>query len=421
MKVNNKNISLRSNALPNNSYTNNTDNKITNYQLPRSVAKNINKRNPKGETSLHAACIKGQKEIVESLLNAGANPNTKDNANWSPLQECINLGFYEICKLLLKAGAYPNIPGIDNRTPLHEAVLNDRIREAKLLLEYHANKDVYDQFGKKPIDYCISKEMQQVLSDGDLFSNNAESEYDLNCTLNQTLCQTNLTVYLSNLNEVSKKLFEKAASKHKIKSLPTFKSSVTHVIVEANNKNITNLTYDVMLAILNGKWLLTSEWISMCLELEDVHQMELELFEVSGCPILGIPKRARQNQEHQNPRLFNRCFFYLALQVDVVYTIGDVHLTKKEITELINAGDGTVLIREPNPEDIKDKEQCIPFHIACNPRHPLFKCTHYIIYAPGNDEPRIKYNMSHIKSLPLIWLIECIEKFTLLNPSYIGL
>ncbi|XP_047352239.1 BRCA1-associated RING domain protein 1-like [Vespa velutina] len=396
----------------------NSQNTIINY-LPRNTVKNINKRNPKGETPLHTACIKGQKGTVESLLKAGANPNTKDNANWSPLQESINLGHYEICELLLKAGAFSNVPGIENRTPLHEAVINNRVKEAKLLLEYHANRDVYDQYGKKPIDYCCSKEMQEILSDMDLFSNNVDSEHDLNCTLNQSLYNSNLIVYLSNLNERSQKLFEGAISKHKIKFVPTYKSCVTHVIVEANNQNITNLTYDVMLALLHGKWLLTSEWISMSLELEDIHQMELELFEVSGCPILGVPKRARENEEHQNPRLFNRCYFYLALQAKVVYRIGDVNLTKEELTKLINAGDGTVLNREPNPEDIKDKEQYIPFHTARNPHHPLYKCTHYIIYAPGKDEPRIKYNMCHIRSLPLIWLIECIEKFTLLNPSHL--
>ncbi|KAK2581730.1 hypothetical protein KPH14_002214 [Odynerus spinipes] len=398
---------------------NTTVNKITNY-IPRHNGKNINKRNPKGETPLHIACIKGQKAAVESLLAAGANPNTKDNANWSPLQECINLGYYEICELLLKAGASPNTPGIENRTPLHEAVINNRIQEAKLLLEHNANRNVYDQYGKKPMDYCTSGEMQNLLDDTDsLYS--TENENDLNCTLDQTLCDGKLIVYLSNVSEASEKLFANAALKHKIKSVSTYKPCVTHVIVEADNKNVTNLTYDVMLAILYGKWLLTSEWISMSLELEDIHQMELELFEVSGCPILGVPKRARENEELQNPRLFNRCYFYLALQANVVYRIGDVQLTKEQLTKLINAGDGTVLSREPNPEDIKEKEPFIPFHTARNPRHPLYRCTHYVIYAPGKDEPRVKYNMRHIRSLPLIWLIECIEKFTLVNPSFLGL
>lgn len=46
----------------------------------------------------------------------------------------------------------------------------------------------------------------------------------------------------------------------------------------------------------------------MSLELDDIHQMELELFEVSGCPILGVPKRARENEEHQ----VNRMIFFFS-------------------------------------------------------------------------------------------------------------
>lgn len=84
-------------------------------------------------------------------------------------------------------------------------------------------------------------------------------------------------------------------------------------------------------------------------------------------------------------------------------------------------GGGIILKREPNPEDIKTKEQFVPFHIANEPNHSLHECTHYIIYIPEKDEPRIKYNMPHIKTLPLIWLIECIEKFTLVDPLQLGL
>ena len=29
---------------------------------------------------------------IKSLLAAGANPNTKDNANWTPLQEVVSYG-----------------------------------------------------------------------------------------------------------------------------------------------------------------------------------------------------------------------------------------------------------------------------------------------------------------------------------------
>jgi len=48
-------------------------------------AKTLVKRNIKGETPLHVACIKGNLVTLKSLLAAGANPNTKDNAGWTPL------------------------------------------------------------------------------------------------------------------------------------------------------------------------------------------------------------------------------------------------------------------------------------------------------------------------------------------------
>lgn len=89
--------------------------------------------------------------------------------------------------------------------------------------------------------------------------------------------------------------------------------------------------------------------------------------------------------------------------------------------KLVREGGGTVLTREPDPEDLKDMSRVIPFHTASDPSHPLHRCTHYIIYMPDKNEPVIKYKMPHIKSLPLIWLIECVEKFTLVDPALLGL
>lgn len=161
--------------------------------------------------------------------------------------------------------------------------------------------------------------------------------------------------------------------------------------------------------------------IALAEDIDNISDMDFELFEVNGAPTSDVPKRARQNMENQNPRLFNNCFFYFALQANIIYQIGDVELKKDDLIRLVKAGDGTVFTREPNPEDLKDMMQVIPFHVANDLSHPLYKCTHYIIYMPGKDEPRIKYKMPHIKSLPLIWLIECIEKFTLINPAHLGL
>lgn len=69
----------------------------------------------------------------------------------------ISYGYYEICELLLNCGASVNMAGYKNRKPLHEAVKNNRVEEIKLLLRYNADKNVFDEYGKKPmyVRLCI--------------------------------------------------------------------------------------------------------------------------------------------------------------------------------------------------------------------------------------------------------------------------
>nr|XP_034179266.1 BRCA1-associated RING domain protein 1-like [Osmia lignaria]XP_034179267.1 BRCA1-associated RING domain protein 1-like [Osmia lignaria]XP_034179268.1 BRCA1-associated RING domain protein 1-like [Osmia lignaria] len=392
-----------------------------NYRIPK---KNINKKNDKGETKLHIACIKKQEDYVKALLTAGANPNTKDHTGWTPLQEVVNFGYTSICKLLLECGALPNTPGAENRRALHDAAMTNRLPEAQLLLKYSASKHVYDIHGKKPIDYCIPQsEMWNILKDENDETN--EEVTFFNSTLNQSFSATQpfnrIVIYASNLKDEDKKYLEEMASKHRIKIASVFGSTVTHVIVEANSKNIVQLSYNVMMALLRGCWLLNTEWIQLGMDIDEILKGDLEVFEVSGVPDKGIPKQARESAQNQNPGLFSQCYFYFALQSNKEYVINDMLLTKDALIKLVQAGGGTVLKREPDPEIIKEKEQLIPFHIANEPTHSLYKCSHYIIYAVQRDEQRIKYNMPHIKALPLVWLIECIEKFTLVDPLQLGL
>ncbi|EZA58385.1 BRCA1-associated RING domain protein 1 isoform X2 [Ooceraea biroi] len=401
---------------------NTTVSQIIRPQKQSYISKNIEKTNPKGETALHTACLRKNAEKVKLLLLAGANPNTKDNAGWTPLQEVVSYGQIEICKMLLDAGASPNISGYENKRPLHEAAKSDRIEEARLLLRHGADENLCDQYGKKPIDYCYSEEMRQLLMDGSSRSLSTETSH-VNQTLDKSFYAGNdkFVILASHLKLENKKLLCVTAAKHKFKTLTTYRPGVTHVIVEANEHNVTKLTLDVLFTIVRGNWLLNSEWIQLAEYMDDISDMDLGLFEVGGAPTHGIPKKARQNTEDQNPRLFNNCFFHFALQANTTYQIGDLQLTKDNLIKLVKEGEGTVLMREPNPEDLNDMSQLIPFHIANDSSHPLHKCTHYVIYMPGKGEPLIKYNMPHIKSLPLVWLIECIEKFTLINPVHLGL
>lgn len=388
----------------------------------QNVPKDINKANRKGETLLHIACVKPNIDTVRSLLEAGANPNTKDHSNWLPLHEAASFGYYEICELLLEAGAVPDTPGKDNRTALHEAVIINDLREIKLLRQYNADVNARDRFGCMPFDYAKSEEAREILLDDKL----AETIFEKTLANASTVTRLssnnfsgNGTYILGlNLSSESRQLLDLMAKKHKVKIAKTFGPAVTHVV---SDHHITPLSYEILLAILHGKWMLTSQWIRYCLSLADLGIMELDLFEVQGttdAPRSNTPARARENAQKQNPKLFNGCSFFFAMNNQSSYSYGQLEFTKSMLSKLITEGEGTVLNREPDPELIQTYKE-IPFHVSRDLTHPLHRCSHYIIYVPGHDEPVIKYKMPHVKSLPLIWLIESIEQFELLDPAYL--
>ena len=97
---------------------------------------NVNKKNKFGDRNvpLHAACYKGHREIVDILLQHGANVDEANNSRDTPLCMACKNGHHEVAKLLLKNGACVN--GVDTReTPLYMACMNGHHMVAKLLLE----------------------------------------------------------------------------------------------------------------------------------------------------------------------------------------------------------------------------------------------------------------------------------------------
>lgn len=159
--------------------------------------KRLNKRNEKGETQLHLACIKGDGRRVRKLIKGGADVNIKDFAGWAPLHEACNHGFVAIAKYLLKAGADANAKGLDDDTPLHDAAMNGHEKLVKLLLRLGANPNQANSKGKTPLDatnaikpnikallMCedvstlASSDDEGASDDGDPLTSDEEEDYD---------------------------------------------------------------------------------------------------------------------------------------------------------------------------------------------------------------------------------------------------
>lgn len=129
---------------------------------PRGVR--TERKNGRGETPLHIACIKGDVKRVKELLELGAKVNTRDFAQWTPLHEACVHGFREIVELLITNGAYIDATaGDDCVTPMHDAVSNNHLEVVKFLLKRKDSPtDVKNALGQLPKDLCKTNEMLEL-------------------------------------------------------------------------------------------------------------------------------------------------------------------------------------------------------------------------------------------------------------------
>ncbi|KAM9299402.1 protein phosphatase 1 regulatory subunit 12C [Gastrophryne carolinensis] len=78
----------------------------------------IDSTNADGISALHQACIDENLEVVEFLVNHGANVNQADNEGWTPLHVAASCGYMEIAEYLLKHSANIAAVNSDGDVPL---------------------------------------------------------------------------------------------------------------------------------------------------------------------------------------------------------------------------------------------------------------------------------------------------------------
>ena len=72
--------------------------------------------------------------------------------------------------------------------------------------------------------------------------------------------------------------------------------------------------------------------------------------------------------------------------------------------------------REPNPENLPAFEATVAVH--ADEESGLDRTSHIILYQEGGKkEPLMKYKMSHVKTLPVAWLLQSIFQHKLLQPE----
>eukprot|EP00039_Didymoeca_costata_P020324 m.340850 g.340850 ORF g.340850 m.340850 type:complete len:590 (+) comp19603_c0_seq1:177-1946(+) len=124
----------------------------------------INKRNQKGETLLHAACIKGDIHKTRELIRLGSEVNTRCHSGWTPLHEVSLNGHVAIARALLSAQADVNATAGNGITALHDAVQNGYKDMIELLMKSRASPDIQDNTGRTPLDMASSAVIKDLLN-----------------------------------------------------------------------------------------------------------------------------------------------------------------------------------------------------------------------------------------------------------------
>ncbi|XP_018099069.1 poly [ADP-ribose] polymerase tankyrase-1 isoform X3 [Xenopus laevis] len=115
---------------------------------------NVNAKDMAGRksTPLHFAAGFGRKDVVEHLLQTGANVHARDDGGLIPLHNACSFGHAEVVTLLLCQGADPNARDNWNYTPLHEASIKGKIDVCIVLLQHGADPNIRNTDGKSALD-----------------------------------------------------------------------------------------------------------------------------------------------------------------------------------------------------------------------------------------------------------------------------
>jgi len=113
-----------------------------------------------GRNALHTACNKGNPEIAKLILDAGAEVNSisENDAGRTALQMVAGRmdpsNVPELIELLLQNGADPDLAKNIDQYPVFETINRGHVEALKLLLQHGASRDIKNSMGQGPLEYA---------------------------------------------------------------------------------------------------------------------------------------------------------------------------------------------------------------------------------------------------------------------------
>jgi ankyrin repeat protein len=130
--------------------------------VPQNIISNYDCTTPElGDSLLIMASKKGNKQIVEYLLEKGVNINLTNKNGNAALHMAAHNGHEEVLKALLEKGANINLSNTKGNTPLHLAAYKGQKGIVEILLaNINCEKSVFNQQGYTPLLLAISPDAE---------------------------------------------------------------------------------------------------------------------------------------------------------------------------------------------------------------------------------------------------------------------
>lgn len=135
---------------------------ITNY---KNIREDMEEMDRYGWTPLMIACSKGHRNIIDFLLNKGANPDTSDKRDCTPLIISCKYGHLQVVCKLISIGVDLNSKDIDGVTALIMASANGHMDIVKELLVSGVDMEEWDNEGKSFYDYLNDDQKNEIYSE----------------------------------------------------------------------------------------------------------------------------------------------------------------------------------------------------------------------------------------------------------------
>ena len=116
------------------------------------------------KSPLHYAALLGRTDMVQVLLDAGADRYKQDMFERTPLYCAVLVFRDDVVRTLISNMTNLNQSARSGRTPLHAAVINSNLYQVKLLLDGGAEPNLVDREGSTPLYKAVTRDRNDSFS-----------------------------------------------------------------------------------------------------------------------------------------------------------------------------------------------------------------------------------------------------------------